>query len=32
MQFAARDHVLDTGPKGLTGHEGTDESTSKDRC
>ena len=32
MQAASRDHVLDTGPKGKTGHDGTDRSTPKQRC
>ena len=32
MQAASRDHVLDTGPKGKTGHNGTNGSTPKKRC
>ena len=32
MMAASRDHVLDTGPSGLTGHDGTDGSSPSDRC
>ena len=32
MQAASRDHVLDTGPKGKIGHNGTNGSTPKKRC
>ena len=31
MECAARDHVKDTGPKGFTGHTGTDGSSMSDR-
>ena len=31
MECAARDHVKDTGPKGVTGHTGTDGSSMSDR-
>ena len=31
MQQAAKDHVLDMGPEGKTGHTGTDGSQPKDR-
>ncbi|CAD8085449.1 unnamed protein product [Paramecium sonneborni] len=31
LEFAARDHVKDTGPKGVTGHTGTDGSSMSDR-
>lgn len=31
LECAARDHVKDTGPKGVTGHTGTDGSSMSDR-
>ena len=31
MRPASRDHVLDTGPEGVTGHTGTDGSSPSDR-
>ena len=31
MRPASRDHVLDTGPDGVTGHTGTDGSSPSDR-
>ena len=32
MVQCSRDHVLDTGPRGITGHTGTDGSGPADRC
>ena len=32
MMAASRDHVMDTGPSGVTSHDGTDGSTPKQRC
>lgn len=32
MVACSRDHVLDTGPTGVTGHTGTDGSSFSDRC
>ena len=32
MMSASRDHVMDTGPGGITGHTGTDGSSPKSRC
>ena len=31
LMYASRDHVMDTGPSGLTGHYGTDGSSPSDR-
>ena len=31
LECAARDHVKDTGPKGVTGHTGCDGSSMSDR-
>lgn len=31
LALAAKDHAADTGPKGVTGHDGTDKSTFSDR-
>lgn len=32
MVACSRDHVLDSGPTGVTGHTGTDGSSFSDRC
>ena len=31
MELAARDHATDIGTNGISGHEGTDKSKTKDR-
>ena len=32
LMMASRDHVMDTGPIGILGHAGSDQSLPKDRC
>ena len=31
MELAAKDHAIDIGTNGISGHEGTDKSKTKDR-